>query len=67
MLPGYAATAKIRKLEAGRGLKKTPIVALTAHAMKEDKQKSRDAGCDGHLTKPIRKAVRAEFVEAWMD
>ena len=62
VMDGYTATAEIRKLEDVGGLKRTPIVALTAHAMKEDEQKSRDAGCDGHLTKPIRKAVLLEAI-----
>jgi CheY-like chemotaxis protein len=63
VMNGYAATAEIRKLEEGRGLKRTPVIALTANAMMEDEQKSREAGCDGHLIKPIRKAVLLEAIE----
>jgi CheY-like chemotaxis protein len=37
-------------------------VALTAHAMKEDIQKSLDAGCDGHITKPIKKKKLLETI-----
>ena len=65
VMDGYTATAEIRKLEATTGLKRTPVVALTANAMKEDEQKSREAGCDGHLTKPIRKAVLLEALEKY--
>ncbi|MBF0621285.1 MAG: response regulator [Magnetococcales bacterium] len=55
VMDGYTATRAIRNWEKEIGNPPTPIVALTAHALKEDEKKSLDAGCDGHLTKPIRK------------
>ena len=62
VMDGYAATAEIRKWEKSNGLAYTPIIALTAHALKEDEQKSLDAGCTAHLTKPIKKAVLHEAI-----
>jgi CheY-like chemotaxis protein len=51
ILDGYEATREIRTLEAGQ--QHIPIVALTAHAMKDDDVKCLAAGMDHHLTKPL--------------
>ena len=53
---GYTATREIRQWEKQNSVAETPVVALTAYALKEDTQKSLDAGCNAHLTKPIKKA-----------
>jgi len=65
VMDGYTATAAIREWEAAKGSKRTPILALTAHALKEDEQKSLAAGCDGHLTKPIKKKELLAAVSCW--
>jgi signal transduction histidine kinase/DNA-binding response OmpR family regulator len=54
-MDGYETTAAIRAVESARG-SHTPIIALTAHAMKGDEERCRAAGMDGHLAKPIKTA-----------
>ncbi|SMF40081.1 response regulator [Desulfovibrio gilichinskyi] len=53
---GYQATTDIRKYEHDNNLKSTPIVAVTAHALSENKEKAYSVGCDYFMTKPVRKA-----------
>jgi signal transduction histidine kinase/CheY-like chemotaxis protein len=55
IMDGHEATRAIRRLEAEAGRGRIPIVALTAHAIKEDMERSLEAGCTAHLTKPIKK------------
>ncbi|MCX5811352.1 MAG: response regulator [Proteobacteria bacterium] len=62
VMDGYTATKQIRGWEQENNLKPTPIIALTAYALKEDAQKSLDAGCNAHLTKPIRKNFMLEKI-----
>ncbi len=65
VMDGYTATRAIRQREAQQGGKPVVIIALTAFALKEDEQKSLDAGCDAHMTKPIKKKILLEALAAW--
>src|SRR2546423_13830352 len=64
-LDGFAATAAIRRDGAGRG-QRTPIVAVTADALVGDAEKSRSAGMDDHLAKPITLEHLEAVVGQWM-
>ena len=61
-MDGYAATAAIRQWEQEQHRAPTPIVALTANAFQEELDKSLAAGCDAHLTKPIKKQPLLEAI-----
>ena len=52
-MDGIAATQAIREAETGTG-RHVPIVAMTAHAMKGDRERCLEAGMDGYVAKPIR-------------
>ncbi len=53
ILDGLAATRKIRAGEAGQRNKNIPIIAMTAHATRQDRRSCLDAGMNGYVAKPI--------------
>ena len=61
VLDGLTATERIRSLEEQSEIR-TPIVAVTAFAMPEDKDRCLDAGMDVYLSKPIKPAVLLETI-----
>jgi two-component system, cell cycle response regulator DivK len=52
-LPGMDGLSVVRELKAGGEMEGVPILALTAHAMRGDKDRFLQAGCDGYISKPI--------------
>ncbi|MEE9329254.1 MAG: response regulator [Parvularculaceae bacterium] len=64
-MDGIEATKAIRSFETAKSKPRTPIIALTAHAMQGDKDRFIDAGMDDYLTKPVRKQMIAQSLEKW--
>jgi PAS domain S-box-containing protein len=63
-MDGYKCAAEIRRWEDGR--KHVPIIAMTAHVMKEDRDKCLAAGMDDFLSKPVRVAHLEAVLAKWL-
>jgi len=66
ILDGFTATEKLRAWEVGNQRVRTPVVALTAHILTEHKDRARQAGMDGHMSKPVELSQLRELVEHWV-
>jgi two-component system cell cycle response regulator DivK len=60
-MDGLAATALLKEDPLTAGI---PVIALTAMAMKEDREKSKTAGCDAYIAKPLRYAELYAVIDA---
>ncbi len=63
-LSGLDATKQIREIEE---ISKTPIIAMTAKAMKGDKEKVLAAGCDAYVSKPLVAGEVVALIRRWID
>ncbi len=61
-MDGFTATKKVREQDKYKDL---PIIALTAHAMKEHREKTLNAGCTDYISKPINQEKLAELLDKY--
>jgi two-component system, sensor histidine kinase and response regulator len=62
-MDGFQATAAIRELEKN-GSRRIPVIAMTAHAMKGDRERCLEAGMDGYVSKPVQSKLLYETIES---
>jgi len=64
VMDGFEATTAIRTLEAKLG-RRTPIIAMTANAMPEDRERCLSSGMDDYLAKPVKPDALREILARW--
>ncbi len=64
-MDGFQTTQAIRSMHKGRALH-TPIIAVTANAMKGDRERCIEAGMDDYLSKPIKPANLSDVIAKWI-
>ncbi|HEV7800874.1 MAG TPA: response regulator, partial [Burkholderiales bacterium] len=65
-MDGFEATRNIRETQKQSGLKRIPIIALTANAMQQDRDECLHAGMDDHLSKPYTRLQMRAMLDRWL-
>jgi two-component system, cell cycle response regulator DivK len=65
-LPGMDGLSVVRAMKDDQRTANVPILALTAHAMRGDKDRFLDAGCDGYISKPIDVKTFLSSIETYL-
>ncbi len=66
VLDGYDATRELRQRELQSGKTRTPVIAVTAHALTEEREKVLQAGMDDILTKPVQVSALRDMLNRWL-
>ena len=64
-LGGLETTQKIRQMSGE--VSEIPVIALTANAMKTDRQQCHDAGMNDYMAKPIKSSALISMIEKWLN
>jgi CheY-like chemotaxis protein len=65
-MDGLEATRHIRDSRSAVQNRRIPIIAMTAHAMKGDRERCMEAGMDDYLSKPVTPQALAEALDKWL-
>ena len=65
-LPGIDGLSVVREMKTDERTKAIPILALTAHAMRGDRDRFLEAGCDGYISKPIDVKTFLTSIRQWI-
>ena len=65
-LPGLDGLSVVRAMKSDTRTQRVPILALTAHAMRGDKDRFLEAGCDGYISKPIDVKTFISSIEQYL-
>ncbi len=66
-LPGMDGLSVVRAMKSDDRTSRVPILALTAHAMRGDKDRFLEAGCDGYISKPIDVKTFISAIEQYLN
>ena len=65
-LPGMDGLTATKILKEDGALERTPIIALTSHAMDGDEKKAKEAGCNGYISKPIDTRIFLQSIQDYL-
>jgi signal transduction histidine kinase/CheY-like chemotaxis protein len=66
-MDGYETVRRFRAWEMETGRTRIPVIAVTAHALRDDREKTIAAGMDDYVTKPVRVTTLADVLGRWLD
>ncbi len=66
VLDGYSTTRRLREIESDQGKPRTPVIAMTAHAMSGDRERCLQAGMDDYLSKPLDRQLLEQTLTRWI-